>query len=323
MGEEGIRLSVIVPATDDPPTLESALGPIRRQLMAEDELIVVVESAGPGPADARNRGVGRAGGDVFVFIDADVVAHDDAIGRIRAAFEADPGLGAIFGCYDDAPGDPGLVSQFRNLLHHSVHLESRGPAQTFWAGLGAIRREAFESVDGYDPGRFPAASVEDIDLGMRLHRAGVAIRLDPAIQGKHLKRWTVRSMLSTDLHKRGIPWVALLVSSRSEHPPGGEQVALNLAWRHRLTVLAALVLTASLLRRRRASAAVAAISLAALEHRLYALLYRRGGPRLLGAGLVLHILHLLVAAASVPPGILKGLRMRSGPDAEVTLPDAE
>ncbi|MGH7896935.1 MAG: acetone carboxylase subunit gamma, partial [Candidatus Binatia bacterium] len=41
-------------------------------------------------------------------------------------------------------------SRFRNLLHRHVHQEGAGPATTFWAGLGAIRREAFERVGGFD-----------------------------------------------------------------------------------------------------------------------------------------------------------------------------
>ncbi len=58
-----------------------------------------------------------------------------------ARFEADPGLAALFGSYDDSPAAPGLVSQYRNLLHHFVHqqgafLDDTRPAHTFWTGCG-------------------------------------------------------------------------------------------------------------------------------------------------------------------------------------------
>jgi transposase len=33
------------------------------------------------------------------------------------------------------------VSRFRNLLHHHTHTTHPGPACTFWAGCGAVRRE--------------------------------------------------------------------------------------------------------------------------------------------------------------------------------------
>ena len=44
---------------------------------------------------------------------------------------------------------------------------------------------------------------------MRLHAAGHRIVLEPAVRGTHLKRWTLGSMLATDLGARGAPWVAL------------------------------------------------------------------------------------------------------------------
>ena len=45
-------------------------------------------------------------------------------------------------------------------------------------------------------------SIEDIDLGRRLVEQGASIRLDPDIQGKHLKAWTLRSLLWTDFAAR-------------------------------------------------------------------------------------------------------------------------
>ena len=134
-----------------------------------------------------------------MFIDADIEIHGDAFVRIRAAFADDPGLVALFGSYDDRPAAPGVVSVFRNLLHHHVHQTSAGPATTFWGGIGAVRREAFESLGGFDENRYAVPAVEDIELGMRLTAAGARIILDPAIQGTHLKRWTLAQMMRTRL----------------------------------------------------------------------------------------------------------------------------
>lgn len=125
--------------------------------------------------------------------------------RIRRALASDGELEAIFGSYDDDPVHHGLVSDFRNLLHHQVHQEGAGEAMTFWAGLGAMRRGAFQAVGGFDEQRFPHASIEDIDLGMRLVASGGRIVLDPSIQGTHLKRWTLANMVRTDFLRPGIP----------------------------------------------------------------------------------------------------------------------
>src|SRR4051794_34507244 len=164
-------LSVIVPATDAPAHLARCLAALAGGERRPDETIVVTEPAGASPAEARNAGAGRAAGDVLVFVDADVLVHRDALARLAARL-ADPELQAAFGCYDDAPEDPGIVSGFRNLLHHHVHAAAAGPVRTFWSGLGAVRRDAFEAVGGLDAKRFPEASVEDIELGARLARSG-------------------------------------------------------------------------------------------------------------------------------------------------------
>src|SRR5262249_15545021 len=172
-------LSVIIPATDSPAMLDATIAAAERASMPPDEVIVVRGAATPGPAAARNDGARQAGGDILVFVDADVEVHSDAFERIRAAFAGDPSLAAVFGSYDDAPREQALVSSFRNLLHHHVHTSSAGPATTFWAGLGAVRRDAFFAVDGFDEHRYRVPSIEDIDLGARLHAAGYRIVLDP------------------------------------------------------------------------------------------------------------------------------------------------
>jgi GT2 family glycosyltransferase len=114
-----------------------------------------------------------------VFVDADVLPHVGVFRRIRAAFDESSALTAVFGSYDASPADPGVVSQFRNLLHHHVHQQGAGKATTFWAGLEAVRADAFRAAGGFDAERYRLPSVEDIDLGARLARDGGRILLDP------------------------------------------------------------------------------------------------------------------------------------------------
>jgi GT2 family glycosyltransferase len=297
-------LSAIVPATNAPPTLAACLQAIRSAEEAPDELIVVEE--GGGPADARNLGAARATGEVLVFVDADVVVHADAFARIRRAFEADSSLAALFGSYDDTPADPGTVSQFRNLLHHHVHQESAGAATTFWAGLGAARRDAFEAAGGFDAERYPVPSVEDIDLGTRLVAAGARIELDPAVQGTHLKAWSLFAMVESDLWQRGVPWVELLLRH------GTRSSALNLGWRHRLSAVVSLAASISLLRGRFRAALLALGALAALNGSFYALLLRKRGRLGAATGVGLHALHHVVGGLSVPIALVEHLRRRGG-----------
>lgn len=297
-----LTLSVVVPATDRPPTLAACLAAIERAA-GKSEVVVVDGPPELSASAARNAGARHATCNVLVFVDADVVIHPDALTRIRAAFATHPELTAVFGSYDDdAPPTGGTVAAFRNLLHHHVHQGAGGPAGTFWSGLGAVRRDAFLAAGGFDADRFPHPSVEDIDLGVRLAAAGAQILLDPTIQGTHLKAWTLRSMVSTDFARRGVPWVALLLRS------GRVSTALNLGWRHRLSAAACAIGTLAVLARHPRAAAASLCVMLGLNREFYALLARRRGLGEAAIGVGLHAVHHLTAVATVPAGVLAHLR---------------
>lgn len=164
-----------------------------------------------GPAAARNHGASRARGQVILFVDADVVVQRDTLARVIAFFREQPGVAALFGSYDDAPAASNFVSQYKNLLHHFVHQRSSVQAATFWAGCGAIRRGVFQSLGGFDERKYERPSIEDVELGYRLRRKGFAIVLDKELQVKHLKRWTLRSLLRTDIFDRALTWSQLIL----------------------------------------------------------------------------------------------------------------
>jgi glycosyltransferase involved in cell wall biosynthesis len=173
-----------------------------------------------GPAFARNRGAERARGKYIVFIDSDVCVHPDALERLVSVLDSSDAPAAVFGAYDTRPPEPGLVSQYRNLLHHYVHWTNSGPAQTFWAGLGAIRRDVFLNIGMFDEKRFTRPQIEDIELGYRLVEHGYRLVLRPGIQGTHLKRWAFGRMVMTDLLDRAVPWTRLLLERRQPSRAG-------------------------------------------------------------------------------------------------------
>jgi GT2 family glycosyltransferase len=288
------QLSAIVPATNRPATLERCLAAL--QVASADEVVVVREPAGAGPALARNAGAARAAGELLVFVDADVVVHADALDRVRRAFAAQHDLVAVFGSYDDAVATRRLVAGYRNLQHHVIHQRCAGPVASFWAGLGAVRATAFNAVGGFDAARYPSPSIEDIELGGRLARLG-SIRLDPGLRGTHLKEWSLREMVVTDFARRGVPWVRLMLERRSVPR------TLNLGMRERASAAAALACVVGVARRRPAVVAAGATAQVVLNRDLYAALRRGLGKRGVAAGLGLHTVHQLTAAAAVPAGV--------------------
>ncbi len=182
-----------------------------------------------GPAGARNIGVMQAKGDIIYFIDGDVVPKRDNLERIAKLFTEQKDIAAVFGTYDDSPGCPNFISQYRNLLHSYIHQISLVDAETFWTGCGAIRKDIFLKIGGFDLESFRLPSIEDIDLGYRLKDSGYKICLDKGLQVKHLKQWTFKSMLKTDVFQRAIPWSRLML--KRKYLPND----LNLQYHHRIS----------------------------------------------------------------------------------------
>ncbi len=168
-----------------------------------------------GPGGARNLGVRHATGDIVVFVDADVVVPPDGLRLIAEELDRDPQLAALFGSYDTTPVWKDFLSQYKNLMHHYVHQRSNARAVTFWAGCGAMRRSVFEEFGGFNVEKYRQPSIEDIELGLRLTRAGRKIRLEKRIQVKHLKRWTLGGLLRADIFRRAVPWTKLILETRN------------------------------------------------------------------------------------------------------------
>jgi glycosyltransferase involved in cell wall biosynthesis len=230
-----LNISVIIPNRNGTPTLKRCLEAVRSSQYSEYECIVVDDSStdhsieiaesladqvvkvkgGPlGPAHARNLGAQAACGDILFFVDADVVIYPDTLEIIAASFANSSELAAIFGSYDDQPGDGQFLSQYKNLFHHFVHQQANENSSSFWSGCGAIKREIFLESGGFDTLKYPLPSIEDIELGRRLTGKGYKILINKTLQVKHLKRWTLSNLIKTDVFDRGIPWTQLVIADR-------------------------------------------------------------------------------------------------------------
>lgn len=174
----------------------------------------VVQSLRQGPAGARNLGATVASGQYLCFIDADCEVHAETLLRLAEKLLSSKS-DAVFGSYDDAPKAKNSVAQFKNLMHHYVHQTASDDCSTFWSGCGAIRRDLFLHVGGFDAQRYPRPSIEDIELGYRLRQVGGTIALAKQAQVKHHKAWTLGSLMKTDVCDRGIPWTQLLLSQKA------------------------------------------------------------------------------------------------------------
>ena len=281
----------------------------------------VVDVPGPaGPATARNAGAAASFGDVVVFVDADVAVSRAGVEQMTRIIHNQPKTAAVFGAYDEAPSDPGFMSQYKNLSHSFIHHTSAARASTFWAGFGAVRRDAFERVGGFDE-RFVRPSVEDIDLGYRLTAAGYTVILDPAISASHLKRWTVGSAIVSDVRDRGIPWTQLIWRY------GALGNDLNLRTEYRLSVLLAYLALGSMLlapydARSLIVLALAVVGLTAANRRYLRFFYAKRGAWFVTKVWMMQLVHNLCNGLSFAVGTVLFVAANLGVRLPGSLPTA-
>lgn len=161
-----------------------------------------------GSGGARNRGGQEATGDLLWFVDADVVVHDDAIKHLTQGF-SEPDVVAVFGSYDDRPTQKNFFSLYKNLVHHHYHQHGCREATIFWSGCGAVRKESFIKVGGFN---IKFSSLEDIELGYRLVAGGGRILLLADMLGTHLKEWRFIDMIYTEIFCNALPWSRLMLT---------------------------------------------------------------------------------------------------------------
>jgi glycosyltransferase involved in cell wall biosynthesis len=322
-----MKISIIIPAREAENVLTACLKAIKHSLNPAHEIIVVddhstdhtaeiARASGArvlrmekqaGPAAARNYGAREASADILLFIDSDVVIRPDTLGRVSSHFYRDD-IAAVFGSYDDDPAERGFVSQYKNLQHHFVHQNANDDAATFWAGCGAVRRKVFFEVGGFDEVKYPLPSIEDIELGYRLRAKGHRVLLDKQLCVKHLKRWTFRSHIRTEIFNRAIPWSKLILEN------GGMIRDLNLTMSHRISaalaclfiVLAPLLLVHYLFI---IPMIVCLLGIVLLNRRFYGFFWKHRGFAFLLESVPMHLLHYASSAAAFALcGIVHSLR---------------
>jgi len=212
-----------------------------------------------------------------------------------------PEVGALIGSYDDDPDAPTTVSRFKNLAHHHFHQRSGTEVTSFWGACGLVRRDLFVATGGFDDEQ---RTIEDVEFGHRLTARGVRIVLDRDLQVKHLKKWTLRSLVKTDVVLRAIPWTLFWLEGR------GLPRSLNFAADQRVAAIVAAALAASIpVATFRPTTwlwmLVGLLLIAAfwLNRDLYRLFLRRGGPWFAVKGFLLQQFYYLYSLFSLAAGV--------------------
>lgn len=211
-----MRISLIVPVYNRPQEVKELLESCLEQESLPHDIILVEDGSeedaravvsayedrlplkyfyksNSGPGLSRNYGAERASGDYFVFLDSDVILPPDYLKVVKRDLEQyRPGA---FGGPDRAHPDFSPIQKAINQAMTSffttggirggkTRMEKFHP-RSFNMG---ISREVFEITKGFSSLRFG----EDIDLSIRIDRAGFKMRLFPEAYVYHKRRSTFR-----------------------------------------------------------------------------------------------------------------------------------
>lgn len=222
---ETARVSVVIPVHNGAGHLEQSLSAVFRSSYHDMEVIVVDDCSQDGsaqiarrfpcrviqlpgrsgPATARNVGCAYATGDIFFFTDADVSVGCGVIEKAVRFLSEHREVAGVIGAYAPDTPSTNFLSVYKNLQHHFVHWHSGGPIAGFFTACGAIRRESFQDAGGFSEFAKDCA-LEDVELGMRLFKRGHTIVLRPELAVTHLKRYSLRMLIYSDIFQRAIPY---------------------------------------------------------------------------------------------------------------------
>lgn len=215
-----MKLSVIIPTLDE----ERRIGDRLAGLRACGEVIVVdggsrdrtvelarafpgvrVESAPRGRAAQMNHGARLAGGDVLLFLHADVTLPAGALKHVEQAFADAHTVAGAFRTWhvaDDGRRAPWL---------HLADLRSRYSGLPYGDQALFVRREAFWRAGGFPD----QPLMEDLELSRRLRRLGriVILKSSVRVSGRRFLAHPIRDTLFVNafplLYRLGVPAASL------------------------------------------------------------------------------------------------------------------
>lgn len=186
--------------------VDNASGDASAAVARDQGARVLVNSDNVGFASAVNAGVAATAAPIVFLLNPDAVLHPGALKQVAARLGSEQGIGAVGPRVEHPDGTlqascRAFPSVFVGAVHGFLGLFwSDNPLSRRYTLAGwdhaterdvdwvsgcavAISRDAFTSVDGFDPAYF--MYVEDVDFCWRLHRHGWRVVYDPAAVVTH------------------------------------------------------------------------------------------------------------------------------------------
>lgn len=226
-------VSLVIPTYNSGSDLADVLASVAAQTTAPIEVLVVdggsrddtldilrrhpVHIVAPGGylglAQARNLGWRKARGEIILYLDSDALAAPDLVQVIVREY-VDERVAGVGGQGIETSRE-GVSDRWRR-LHGSQTFGSERlrPAPMLFGLCSSYRRRALEAIGGFDETFL--TNGEDLDIGLRLRRAGWDLVYTPHARVRHLRTDTLRSLLQ--MQYRYFYWGALVQAKNQLEP---------------------------------------------------------------------------------------------------------
>lgn len=236
-GDRLARVVLLDDASPTPPPFDS-----------DGRYELIVNPTNLGFAANLNKGVALMGTDIVLIFDADARPLTPYLDALLAAFEADPKLALTgFATVDEAgqptPSHDKEPNIWSLILGQAVYarlqkwIERPEKRVILWLCTLGVRRTAFEALGGFDEG-FDLLEA-DVDLSMRVHRAGWRLQFLPDVVAVHSGGGTPMTLSSRLLRFYANRW-RVLAKHGKVALPGVCKLLILLRLRVELAVLRAL-----------------------------------------------------------------------------------
>ena len=164
-----------------------------------------------GPAETRNVGINHAKGDVYLFIDSDVIISPNILEKVENFFKQPENMALVGNVSLDNLGKKFIVDFLTLQVHFNFNSCKSKYFTTLNTEFGAVRKEVIEKVGIFNP-KYKQADVEDFELGVRINKH-YNIRLDNSINIIHNFETNIRKSLYKTL-RRSFFWMEILLSKK-------------------------------------------------------------------------------------------------------------
>ncbi len=261
-------IRVVVPAYHAGPELNSCLDNILTELDAfpgsevmvisykskftppDDARVHVVVLTTPlNAGEARNFGAADCGDKILVFVDADVLIEKGSMQKLVLPIFNGRSDAAVGNYTTHLPGYR-FFRYYKNIYIHETYAKKGLIENEFWTAYSAIKGDVFHAVGGFSDA-FKLKGGEDTEIGIRLTAAQHSIYAVSDALGKHLKDYTLRSLIKNDFDK-GVRTIKLALGTRvklasNRHAKKSDQVAVFLACLCGLSLVAGIIFPVALL----------------------------------------------------------------------------